>query len=259
MKKISFIRMGLAALLALGTTSAFAEGDEWTFGLGTGIQRLNAKGDVGFTSFRGPELGELDLSPSDVSDLMDSAFGLQGFASKDRWQFRFKYGYLDLQDKAQIDLINGALPLTADFRQEITAGRITAVYNFAETGNSQWGVLGGVNYTRHKYDVRISTGNLTRKRKIDEDWTDVLVGLTHTMPLTDTITWRTSAITGFGDTDSYWSMNTAVDWQFARSWNVGIFIDYTEVDFENGNPGDNDWYLYDADEWGPGISIMYVF
>lgn len=248
-----------------------AESPTWTFGLGTGLQRLNVSGDVGFSSARGPEIADIDLSPDDFKDLMKSAIGLQAFATKGKWQVALTYANLELEDKARIAIESlPALPaLNTRFRQEIAVGELTVAYQVAELAGNRIGVQGGVRTTRHDYDLLItgSPGTLPGdpiatqvSRSLDDDWTDALVGLTHSLDLTENLRWSSSAVAGFGDSDSYWSARTAVAWQPGASpWLIGAYIDFRSIDFENGTPGEPGWYLYDADEWGPGITISYVF
>jgi len=237
-----------------------ADTPPWLFGIGTGLSRMNAEGDVGFTSFRGPETADVDLTPKDFEDLTKSALGFSALAMKGPWQFAFTYGYLELWDSSKAELAGGLLPpLKTKFQQEITVARGTATYQFAQTGRHKWGVLGGLHYIEHEYDVKLSAGDLSRRRHIDGDYTDALLGLTHSVPLSPTLTWNNMAAVGVGGSDSYASFTTAVSWQFARAWNTSLFFKYDKVRFQSGNRGDKGWYLYDADEWSPGISIMYLF
>jgi len=249
-----------ALLTALPLAVSAETTSGWTYGIGSGIQFLNAQGDVGFTSFRGPEMADLDLDAEDFQDLMESAFGFSAFAAKDRWRFVVGYGTLRLEDRSSIVPPQGVLPpLNARFRLDITFAEAGAVYQFAETGRHRWGVLAGVRNTEHDYDVVIATDEDQRVRRLDQDWTDVLVGLTHAYAFSPKVVWNNKVVAGFGDSDTYWNFNTSIGYQFARSWNVGVFFDYRVVDVELEDPGDTDWYLYDADEWAPGISITYVF
>ncbi|MEZ5560242.1 MAG: hypothetical protein R3E86_17070 [Pseudomonadales bacterium] len=157
----------------------------------------------------------------------------------------------------------GQPTLTTTFQQDIEFGELSVVYEFANLSGHRFGVLGGVRTTSHDYSLEIaappgSPAGAVR-RGLDDDWNDALLGLTHTVALSDRVMWSSSAVAGFGDSESYWSVRSAVGWQFARAWNLGAFMEYRGIDFENGDPGDIDWYLYDVDEFGPGISIAYVF
>ena len=40
---------------------------------------------------------------------------------------------------------------------------------------------------------------------------------------------------------------------------IGPNVSYTAIEYENGVAGDEDWYLYDANEFGGGISFLFHF
>ncbi len=83
MKKWAGVMVVLLAMVSVASA-------EWHYGIGTGIRRLNAEGDVGVnTRLAGPVEFDLDLDPDDFSDLMETAFGLGGFASDGTWTIQF--------------------------------------------------------------------------------------------------------------------------------------------------------------------------
>ena len=49
------------------------------------------------------------------------------------------------------------------------------------------------------------------------------------------------------------------NWEVAKSWVLGFYGKITSIEYENDDPGDPDYYLYDADEFGPGLNILYTF
>jgi hypothetical protein len=255
-KKI--LHLGLGLTLLCGFSSNSMAQDEWTFGIGTGLMRLNAEGDMGFTAQIGamnvPVFVKQDLDPDDFSDLIDSAFGFSFIAAKDKWRYTLAYGTLTLQ--ADGPLNGGGF---GSFEQDITFAETTAAYEFAETGANKFSVVGGIRNTEHDYDIRLSGTTLTRNGKLKQDWTDVLVGLAHSYAFSNTLVWDNQLVAGFGDSDSYSAFHTSLNWQFAKSWNAGVFVDYKAIDFENDSPGATDYYLYNADEFGPGLSIAYIF
>ncbi|MEJ2132368.1 MAG: hypothetical protein P8Y95_12310, partial [Gammaproteobacteria bacterium] len=126
-------------------------------------------------------------------------------------------------------------------------------------GRHHWSALLRVRNTRHENDVRLGVGVAQTRRKLDHDWTDAILGFTHTYVFRDDLTWNNRIAAGLGETDSYWAFNTSLNWQFARAWNLGLYMDYRSIDFEENSAGDADWYKYDADEFGPGISIAYTW
>jgi len=85
MKKRFFVSMFMVLVcLVCFSSSVYAE---WHYGIGTGIFLLNVDGDQGFhidTIDRSVEFA-VDLKPDDVADLMESAFGFDGYATNGKW------------------------------------------------------------------------------------------------------------------------------------------------------------------------------
>lgn len=257
-------RIAPAALLAIFIAAALgpsarAAADHWTNGIGTGIRGLNVSGDVGFGSQNLPPiLLELDITSSDVQEYTDSAFGFGGFASKGKWTILYSAGYLKLEGSESGET-QGGTPVAAVLTFETNAAEVAASYHFATTGKHAWGVLGGVNYTKHKYDFGLDVGTASADRSIDNDWTDLLIGLTHAYPISDKWVWANRLDGGFGGSEGASHFKTAFNWQVAKSWNLSFFGDFKSVEYENESPGHDEWYLYDADESGLGFAFAYIF
>jgi hypothetical protein len=96
-------------------------------------------------------------------------------------------------------------------------------------------------------------------RDVDHDWTDVPVGLTHGTQLSETWTWSNRLDGGFGGSEGTCLFNSSANWRFAKSWVLGFYGQITSIEYENDDPGDPDWYLYDADEFGLGFNVLYTF
>lgn len=249
-----------AALVAAHTASAGAA-EGWRHGIGTGLFGLNIDGDTGFgTRLFGPVEAELDLSSSDLADYLDSAFGLAGFSTNGTWTINYGAERLKLEDDGRGTTRTGA-PVAGSFGFEAIGAEISAAYRFAGSERSAWSLLGGVSYTRHDYDIGLVVGQAGTTRSIDNDWTDVLVGLVYSLGFSERTAWVTQLDAGFGGSEGTYHAKTALNWHVgaSRSWLLSLYVDYKAVEFENGSPGDPDWYLYDVDEFGPGFGIAYVF
>lgn len=120
----------------------------------------------------------------------------------------------------------------------------------------------GARYTKHELSADIrSTGliNNHRNREIDNDWTDVLIGFLADVPLAENWTWNNRVDAGYGGSDGTYFFYTGVAWQFHKHWATTLYGSYTAVDFENGNKGDADWYLYDVDQSAVGLNILFTW
>jgi hypothetical protein len=215
--------------------------DEWHFGIGTGFGTLALDGDLGFRNFK----GDIDLDNSETSDLVESAFGLGGFASKGNWAILWSAGSLTLEDD------DGGLEAEWDR----VAVELAGVYSFVKNERNNLGFLFGVRYIDHDWDFRFRGSTIS----VDENWTDVIVGLTYTLSFAEKWGWSSRIDVGFGDSEGTFLVKTGLDWHFAKHWMLSGYIKNMAVDFENGSRGDSDFYLYDVDETGGGIGIMVIW
>ena len=248
----------LTFLMVMGFgTSAHAE---WNYGIGTGFAGMSVDGDVGFhTNIAGPVQSEVDLSAEDVADLMASAFGLGGYATDGTWMVQGSLGFLKLEDKPSYSA--PGVVVTSEFNFDISFAELTVGYAIYKDPSVIVRVLGGVRYTGHKLEAAINAvvgaATASLAMEIDEAWADALIGLTVDVPFARTWSWNNRIDGGFGGSEGTFYINTGLTWAFAKHWAGTLSVDYKAVEYENGNVGDTDWYLYDANETTGGIKILY--
>ena len=249
-----YIVAGLLCLTMIIGFNATAYAD-WNYGIGTGLFRLNVEGDVGFGTqipALNPVEVEVDLDPDDISDLMETAFGLTGYATDGKWMVNLSVAHLKLEDTVS----SGPVSTTLGF--EMNSGEITVGYPVYSTPQLILGVLGGARYTKHEVSADF-TSPITVSSSFDNSWTDAVVGLTLTVPLAEKWVWNNRVDAGFGGSEGTYSGSTGVTWRFYKGLSGTLYGKYTAVEYENGNKGEADWYLYDADEFGVGLAILYNF
>jgi hypothetical protein len=256
----------IVAALTFALAPAAVAKDEWEFGIGTGFFGLNIDGDAGISTIQDfpgapagtPLLLDASLEFDEVRELLESAFGLGGFAAKGKWVIQYSFAQMELEDDIS-GATDGGVPVAAGLTFTGSGAEVTAAYRFAVTGKHAWSVLGGARYTKHEYDFDLTIGAATLARDIDQDWTDVLVGLTHGNQLSMKWTWSNRLDGGFGGSEGTYFFNSSANWQFAKSWALGLYGQIMSIEFENDDPGDPDWYLYDAEEFGVGFNVLYTF
>ena len=172
----------MATVMGL-SVSGQAAANDWQFGIGTGLRSLALEGDIGFAG----TITDVDLDNGDTADMFESAFGFAGFARKDRLTIHFGYGTLTLEDDNR------------DFDAEWDKAEFNLAleYNFATTGNHRWGAIAGVRGTDHEWKFKDKTTGT--KFEPEDDWTDAIVGLTHSVPISQTWAWANKVEDGFGD------------------------------------------------------------
>jgi hypothetical protein len=229
-KHIAATIMIVAALTFALAPAAVAK-DEWEFGIGTGFFGLNIDGDAGISTIQDfpgapagtPLLLDASLEFDEVRELLESAFGLGGFAAKGKWVIQYSFAQMELEDDIS-GATDGGVPVAAGLTFTGSGAEVTAAYRFAVTGKHAWSVLGGARYTKHEYDFDLTIG-----------------------------------AGGFGGSEGTYFFNSSANWQFAKSWALGLYGQIMSIEFENDDPGDPDWYLYDAEEFGVGFNVLYTF
>ena len=234
---------------------------DWSFGIGTGLKRLNADGDMGFhTNVAGPVKVEVDLDPGDFDDLMESAFGLGGYATNGKWMIQYSFGKLELEDDPS-GVLPGGATISSKFGQDITSGEFTVGYYVYQSPSIILGLHTGARYIRHEIDSDITIvsglGTTRLSKNIDEKWTDVLFGISADIPLAEKWSWNNRLNAGFGGSEGTYFVYTGITWRFLKNWSASLYGDYTVIEYENGSRGAPDWYLYDVDEFGLGISGLF--
>jgi len=246
----------LAGLLVINFGSV-AHAD-WSFGIGTGIFRMGMDGDMGLNmNIAGPVEFDVDLDPDDISDMLETAFGFSGYATDRKWTIQYSFGMLELEDDPSVVLPSG-VSVSSEFGFEVTGGEITVGYPIYHGTSLIVRLHGGVRYTEHELDADTTivdpVGTTTRlSHDIDEDWTDALVGISVGVPLAEKWMWNNKFNAGFGGSEGTYFAQTGITWRFLKHWSATLSGKYTAVEFENGDKGDSDWYLYDVDEFGLGI------
>jgi hypothetical protein len=251
-----YLHVIISVLLMVSFSSvAYAE---WNYGIGTGLKRMNAKGDQGINvnlASLGPVEFEVDLDPDDFDDLMKTAYGFGGYFTDKTWMIQYSFVNLELEDEASRTV--GATTASAKIGFDITGGEITVGYPIHRSSALALGALVGARYTKHGLSSELTVGAQQRKRSIDNDWTDGLVGLTFRVPFAEKWAWNTRLDAGAGGSEGTYTGNTGVTWRFADSWSATLDAQYQAIDYENGNKGDSDWYIYDVDEFGWGVKFLY--
>jgi hypothetical protein len=244
----------LAAAVLLAAQSAAAEqsviaesGDEsWRFGIGTGISSFSLDGDIGFATSAGGLITEIDVDNSDTSDMLDSAAGFTAFAEKNLWRINLSAGTRTLEDS------DSGLDLEWDY----TTFEGSVTYKFATTGYNRWSALLGVRYTEHEWTIESATDDL----RPEDDWTDVLIGLVHELPIGNTWSWSNRVDYGFGGSEGTVNAVTTLGWKPLPHWMFYLNARYLATEHgDEDDIEDSDFYFYDVDEPSLGLGFLFVF
>ncbi|MGI9288551.1 MAG: hypothetical protein ACR2P1_24410 [Pseudomonadales bacterium] len=253
----------LAFVLVLYFPSSSGEESDWHYGIGTGPQRLNVEGDQGF-NFNpvGPVEFETDLDNDDIEDLAESAIGLGGFATNGTWTIEAAAGSIELGGDASVNVDPGTT-ISGEGFQDITVAEFSVGYTLQLDLPVALTPYAGLRYIEHDigYEAQLTTptGTSAIKNNRSTKWTDARLGLALDVPLSEKWIWGTKVEANFGDSDGTYQFNTGFTWLITQHWAARVFFNYMSIDFEENDPGDRDWYLYDAEEYGAGFNILYLW
>jgi len=255
---MKFFFFMLVGLLVTGFGSV-AHAD-WSYGIGTGIFRLNIDGDIGYNieyNNIGPVEVGVDLDPDDIDDVMETAFGFGGYATDGKWMIQYSYGMMELEDKPRSTLPSGDT-VHAKLGFDATGGEITVGYPIYEDTSLIVRLHAGARYTEHELGLDLTiNGTPVLSRDIDEDWTDALFGISADIPFAEKWMWNNKFNAGFGGSEGTYFAQTGLTWRFLKHWSASLYGKYTALEYENGSKGDSDWYLADWDEFGAGLSVLF--
>lgn len=262
-------RIAILAIIAVGLLGVSnANAKKWHFGLGTGFTFMNAQGDQGLNAGRfGPIQHEIDLDPSDFQDLMETAFGLGGYSTDGVWMIQAAFGKLKLggEPSGSLPAAVGGGTYALDAFFEITFGEFSVGYVAYRSTNMKFSLTpyAGVRYMKHELGADLSItqagGTAALSRSIDNNWTDVLVGTSVGYVFSPKWSWTAKADAGFGGSEGTYSFMTGLSWKVWKHLSLTPNFKFSAIDFENGVKGDADWYLYDANEFGGGLGVLYHF
>ncbi len=258
MKKTTLLVLMFVLCMVSYSVTAHAE---WNFGLGTGPFLLNVKGDQGFhTDIAGPLTWDVDLDNEDMKDLRDSAIGFGGYATDGQWMIKYSFGKLKLEDDTSMSLSGGG-SASAELGFDITAGEMSVGYPMVANESYILRPYVGVRYLKHELSAHLTVADGSTKmfmsQHVDESWTDILVGASLDVPFAQKFNWNVTTDAGFGGSEGTYLGSTGITWLFAKHWSTTLYGRYMAVEFENGSKGDADWYLYDVDEFGTGLTLVY--
>ena len=238
-----------------------AAGAAWHGGIGTGLARINVKGDQGLNlGALGPVKADVDLSADDFSDLMESAIGFGGYLTNGSVMMQYSLAKLKLGGDPSGTLESGA-SYDGEWSFDITVGELTVgypIYRHPE-GKIFLQPYVGVRYMKHELGAELTVVAETTtevSRGIDNNWTDALLGAAANIGVSRKVRWNTRADVGFGGSNGTFAVATALTWTPLRWLTLSPNAFLKAIDFENGEEGDTDWYLYDTNEFGWGLAFM---
>ncbi len=251
-----FCRLLISISLVSVASTAYSQ--DWVFGIGTGLAALNVDGDGGFGTASGPIDFDASMSPSELRRVTKSAVGFGGFAKKDNLGISYSIAQSELED--DLSAAQGGITGVLDLTFRVRTAEVLLDHTIYRSGKSSWSLIDGLRYLHQRYESRLTiNGTQIFDGSVDDYWLDAVLGVAHAYSISPRLTWSTQLDYGFGGSERTTHFNTGFSKVIGTSWILGGSLDFKNMKYEEGDRGDLDWFLYDAEETSIVVSFLYLF
>lgn len=184
--------------------------------------------------------------------------GLVVLLNKDDITISYSLGQIEMQE--DVSASQGPLSGTFDMTFTTAGAEVLVGYTFSRSNKNIWDVKGGLRYTSQEYEGEMTiNGTQIFDSTIDDEWADAVIGLGHTYVISPTTSWSSQIDVSSGDSEGTRHLNTGINWIYNENWVFRGSVDVKDIEYQNGDRGDSDYFLYDADETNIGASFLYIF
>ncbi|MEH6549302.1 MAG: hypothetical protein V7744_04890 [Pseudomonadales bacterium] len=253
--------VGGTVFLASLCSQVFADSsDGWGFSLAP--MYLWGKNIDGTSTIAGMD-APLDLDfQDDILKNLDAALAFHFEAKHGDIALFVEYNYGKLDPSSVTNVGSETIEVNIDFKDVM--GELGVAYTFADSGSTQWEVLGGVRQFDQKIDVDIGTsidgpGILPDKIAGGDDWWQGFGGVRVKTKLSARWSLVGRADIGYKNTNNKAAHAIGFfDYRF-RDWG-SFFAGYRYLDthYDNGKSG-YDSYAFDAKQQGPILGLNFYF
>lgn len=185
-------------------------------------------------------------SDSDLWDMLDGFFLVQGEARRGRWSLLGEFNWVRMSDDFGITAIDRSSEWELDGNM-LALGAGYALYDAADT---RLEVTGGFRY----WDVAVETEVLRRRVTANTTITDLFLGLRFEAPLSERLSFHGMTSFGIaGDSDAQYDIAAEVRWKWTERTDLALGARYLKLDF------DRDAVLVDASLYGPYAAVNFRF
>ena len=243
------------------TPTAPIEEPGWTFEVTPYAWLAGIKGDV--KAGRLPQTS-VDMSFSDVFDVLDFAAMGSLEARKQRWGFLFDAQYLKVSESATSST-TGSLGVTrkanADITIKETVVAAAVTYRLSQ-GPTLVDAVGGLRYVNIDADATIGASLFasggqgvagTVSRSAEKSWTDAYVGVRVQQPIAENWSLVGYLDAGGGGSDFTWQAIAGANYQFSKSMTGKFGYRVLKIDY------DKDQFVYDARTQGVYLGLGFAF
>jgi hypothetical protein len=131
----------------------------------------------------------------------------------------------------------------------------------ADVDNRQLDYFGGLRWWNIEVDVVIDPAVLpgTASRSVEEDWIDGFIGARWKNPIGEKWLFSLRGDVGAGAADFTWKVATGFRYRIGDSTALDLAYIALGVDYEDGNPGEPGYFMYDTITHGPAVGFQFQF
>ena len=250
-----------AAEPVASTAPAPIEEPGWTFEVTPYAWLAGIKGDV--KAGRLPQTS-VDMSFSDVFDVLDFAAMGSLEARKQRWGVLLDAQYLKVSESATSSTTGSlgvARKASADITIKETVVAAAVTYRLSQ-GPTLVDAVGGLRYVNIKADATIGASLFasggqsvagTVSRSAEKSWTDAYVGVRVQQPIAENWSLVGYLDAGGGGSDYTWQAIAGANYQFSKSMTGKFGYRVLKIDY------DKDQFIYDARTQGIYLGLGFAF
>ena len=231
LKSLSRITViGLACCLALGSPASAQQGDKFGWSITPYIWGPKTTVDL---TFRNTDIGQGDISFSDLLDTLDAAFMIQVEGGKGRWSAFGDLTYLDTSDTTERTVFT----IDAENKQLLADA---ALAFWPDGVGSPLSLFGGMRYTQFddRYGFRLTADNTpVGEQRTKKDYYDVLMGLRYRFDFSKRWSLLTRGDMSFGDSEGIFLLQANFAYTVGKRQQNRILFgyQYKAAEFEDGD------------------------
>jgi hypothetical protein len=245
------------------SASSYAEG--WDHEIGTYLLTINIDADTGVNTPGGTVETAIDMDFGDVTDNLSLIGVIYYQASNGPWTIDvdLTHAELEMDDSMSLPVPPPIGPATAEIEVDMTIDEkeVYGGYRFYQDEDSEVQFIFGARYYKHDIDVDVEAGPVGFSPSIGSSWTDPILGFRYRQKINDKWRWLARAdLGGFGlssSSDSAYKIELGAFYEIDESWRVGLGFRYLDIDYEDGDTTDSDYYAFDGSEYGLITGVLY--
>ena len=256
-------KLAFIPLLLIFSASSYAE--DWDHIFGTYLLTITIDADTAVNTPGGTVETPIDMDFGDVTDNLSLIGVIYYQASNGPWTIDvdLTHAELEIDDSFDVPVPPPIGPATATMEVDMTIDEreVFGGYRFYQDEDSAVQFIFGARYYKHDIDIDVEAGPVGFSPSIGSSWTDPILGLRYKQQINEKWDWLARVDAGgFGagsGSDLSYKVELGAGYKINEDWLVGVGFRYLDIDYEDGDTTDSDYYAYDGNEYGLLLGILY--